>query len=57
MANEQTILDDPSASTWLKSQINKSKERDPVDALNDAEVLVEVLAARLKKLQSDLSLG
>lgn len=47
---EQAIQFDPSASFWLKEQLNVTKERDPVDALNDAEALVIVLKARLEPL-------
>lgn len=45
---EQTLLSDPSTSNWLKEQLDLTKKRDPVDALNDAEVLVTVLESRLK---------
>jgi hypothetical protein len=41
------ILTDPSASDWLKRAINQLLERDPVDALNDVEILQEILKARL----------
>ncbi|EGR0524952.1 TPA: hypothetical protein P7L52_003228 [Vibrio cholerae] len=44
---EQTLLSDPSTSNWLKEQLDLTKKRDPVDALNDAEVLVTVLESRL----------
>ncbi|ENL3888464.1 hypothetical protein [Vibrio cholerae] len=44
---EQTLLSDPSTSNWLKEQLDLTKNRDPVDALNDAEVLVTVLESRL----------
>ena len=42
------VLSDPSASFWLKQAINESLNRDPVDAINDAEVLVAVLHNRLE---------
>ncbi|EJL6419651.1 hypothetical protein NMR64_002700 [Vibrio cholerae] len=45
---EQTLLSDPSTSNWLKEQLDLTKKRDLVDALNDAEVLVTVLESRLK---------
>lgn len=44
---EQTLLSDPSTSNGLKEQLDLTKNRDPVDALNDAEVLVTVLESRL----------
>ncbi|EKF9121552.1 hypothetical protein O1B25_003420 [Vibrio cholerae] len=45
---EHTLLSDPSTSNWLKEQLDLTKKRDLVDALNDAEVLVTVLESRLK---------
>ena len=43
----QSILDDPAASYWLKNAVNTALDRDPVDAVNDAEVLLEVLKRHL----------
>jgi hypothetical protein len=43
----ENILDDPAASFWLKNALQSALNRDPVDALNDAEVLVVVLKERL----------
>jgi hypothetical protein len=40
------ILNDPSASNWLRDALRKALDRDPVDAANDAEILAAVLAAR-----------
>ena len=40
------VLDDPATSRWLKSALSGALERDAVDAVNDAEVLVELLTAR-----------
>lgn len=51
--SEQALLDDPATSNWLKQQIASTAQRDPVDALNDAEVLVNVLNARLATLRSE----
>ncbi|WP_252011291.1 hypothetical protein [Vibrio sp. SCSIO 43140] len=48
-AQELTLLNDPSTSNWLKQQLQESKNRDPLDALNDAEILVSVLTANLEK--------
>ena len=44
--NEKAILDDPSASFWLKARIKEVSERDPVDVLNDIEVLESLIKAR-----------
>jgi hypothetical protein len=44
----EEILDDPSASDWLKGALRSAFERDPVDALNDALVLAATLEERLR---------
>ena len=44
----EEILQDPSASDWLKGALRTAIERDPVDALNDALVLAGALEARLR---------
>ncbi len=38
------IAADPSASYFLKEAVKKSLQRDPLDALRDAETLVAILA-------------
>lgn len=43
----ETILDDPAASFWLKNTLRSALDRDPVDALNDSELLVVALKERL----------
>lgn len=40
------ILDDPSASDWLKLALRSALSRDVVDAANDAMLLANVLDAR-----------
>ncbi|HBD2603742.1 hypothetical protein [Enterobacter kobei] len=50
---EQALKHDPSTSYWLKEQFEVTKERDPVDALNDAEALVSALKTRLKLLADE----
>ena len=42
------ILQDPSASDWLKAALRTALERDPVDALNDALALAGVLEEKLR---------
>ena len=42
----EDILRDRAASLWLKAALRTALERDPVDAANDAEVLLRVLEAR-----------
>jgi len=43
----ENILDDLAASFWLKNALRSALNRDPVDALNDAELLVVALKERL----------
>jgi hypothetical protein len=43
MMTATEILNSFSASFWLKDAIKSALKRDPVDALRDAEALVEVL--------------
>ena len=44
----EQVLDDPSASHWLKVVLQSALTRDSVDAANDAEVLAEILRLRVK---------
>ena len=44
----QEILASPAASKWLQEALRSALERDPVDALNDALALSEVLETRLR---------
>ena len=39
----QTMLASPACSSWLRGSIRKAWNRDPVDAMQDAESLVLVL--------------
>ena len=41
------ILDDPSASSWIKQALQTALDRNPVDAVNDASLLFQVLEAHL----------
>ena len=41
-----SITADPAASHWLKRAVTELWERDVVDALNDLDVLRDVLAAK-----------
>jgi len=45
-----SVLADPTVSYWLKERIEELKERDPVDALNDIEVLKHLTELRLEEL-------
>jgi hypothetical protein len=44
------FLEDPGASDWFKMALRSALERDPVDAANDAEVLVSVLRSQCNML-------
>jgi len=44
MADE--LLERRDVSFWLKKAIKENLVRDPVDALNDAEILLDVLKKR-----------
>ncbi|QSB03787.1 hypothetical protein JWZ98_23035 (plasmid) [Methylomonas sp. EFPC1] len=41
------ILNDPAASDWLKNALRAALVRDPVDAVNDAEILLNALNEQL----------
>ena len=41
-------VDDFATSFWLKHALDSALARDPVDAVNDAEVLLRVLRERLE---------
>ena len=44
----EDVIADEATSFWLKSALQTSLERDPVDALNDAIVLAATLEVRLR---------
>lgn len=46
----EKILKDPAASHWLKQALSSALLRDPVDAINDAEVLARVLDERCRSI-------
>lgn len=46
----QELTIDPCVSDWLKSALRIVSNRDPVDALNDAEYLAVLLRGRLAEL-------
>ncbi|MDC9720922.1 MAG: hypothetical protein PSN46_09400 [Gammaproteobacteria bacterium] len=48
------ILQDHTASDWLKQAINTALYRDPVDAANDAEILLSFLSDRADKALAEL---
>lgn len=50
---ENKLLSDPSASFWLKEQIQTTDKRDIIDAMADAEALLMVLHARWNKISKN----
>lgn len=46
----QQLLDDPAASSWLKTALQAALRRDPVDAANEAEVLARALAVHAENI-------
>jgi hypothetical protein len=46
-AQRNAIMDDRAASTWLKTAICALDQRDPVDAISDVEVLLDLAQCRL----------
>ena len=42
-----STLADPSTTYWLRDALKSALPRDPVDALRDAEALVDLLKDRL----------
>lgn len=54
----QDVLNDPTASNWLKDALRSAMDRDPVDAANDAEILAVLLDNRSKGiLQAEMPHG
>ena len=45
------ILNDPSTSNWLKAAIRESSSRDPIDVLNDLDVLYKMTEERIGNIQ------
>jgi hypothetical protein len=46
------ILSGPGTSHWLKDALTSALDRDPVDAVNDAELLAMVLGHRADHIQA-----
>jgi hypothetical protein len=46
----QQVIDSPSTSFWLKSALRALFERDALDAARDAELLAELMVARLNEI-------
>ena len=48
----EALLARPEVSFWLKKAIRDSLARDPVDALNDVSMLLEIAKARCREVFS-----
>jgi len=46
-------LENPACSFWLRDALTQALDRDPVDALADAEQLVSLLRNRLSAIASE----
>ena len=49
VTSAEAILADEASSLWIRSALTSALERDPVDALNDALVLVAALDIELRR--------
>ena len=49
MTTLDEYLEDPAASDWFKMELSSALQRDPVDALNDVEILASILRYQLDK--------
>jgi hydrogenase maturation factor len=57
MPTVREILDDPTASNWIKRALTEALNLDAVDMANDAEVLALLLSARADNLADNLLKG
>lgn len=46
------VLSDPAVRDWVKEGLRHADDRDPVDAARDAQLLAELLGARVDALLS-----
>ena len=51
-AASKQILNGPGTSHWLKNALTTALDRDPVDAVNDAELLAMVLEHRADQINT-----
>jgi hypothetical protein len=51
----EALLNDPTASEWLKWALLSALHRNPVDALNDVTVLTEQLECNVQRLYKDFT--
>lgn len=53
----QQVIDSPSTSYWLKAALRALLERDALDAARDAELLAELMVARLDDILPEAQSG
>lgn len=51
IAEIQDILQDPATSYWVVNAYRELLQRDPLDALNDADFLYQAMCARFVELK------
>jgi len=54
-ATAETVRTGFAASDWIKQALDTLAARDPVDALNDAEVLVRLLQQRCRRILQEVN--
>ncbi|MEE4247995.1 MAG: hypothetical protein V2I33_21595 [Kangiellaceae bacterium] len=52
-SQERPLIENPEISFWVKRQVLETRERDPLDALNDARLLLDVLQERYQSLVAE----
>ncbi|WP_394222590.1 hypothetical protein [Alteromonas gracilis] len=45
--DEQQIINDPTTSFWLREAIRNCIDRDPIDVLNDLDILYKITEQRI----------
>lgn len=59
--NIDWVLSRPSMSSWLKEALKTARDRDPIDVLNDLEILNHILRTRsnacIQALEKSLNEG
>lgn len=53
----QAILRDPATSFWLRQAVAALQERDPLDALHDAQLLHRAMCTRFNTLLQEVGHG
>lgn len=51
------VENDPSASGWIKQAWETLKDRDPIDALNDVDILQSIVEAKWEAIKKQVDAG